>query len=200
MTRMGESTIRWVGLGALAGILCPAGAHAHLVDARFGDFYAGLIHPLTALEHVFPIVAVGLLAGQQGAKNARLVLGVFAAALLVGVVLGKGADGTQLLIYVNGASFVVVGGLVAIARRLPAWVLTAVAGLFGLSHGYANGAAMRPEMAVLNFDAGVVSAGLVVVSLGAGIVLSLERPWSKVAVRVVGSWIAAIGMMTLALM
>ena len=195
------SISRWAGLAALAGILSPAAAHAHLVDARFGDFFAGLIHPITALEHVFPIVAIGLLAGQQGAKNARLVLGIFAAGLLAGVALGHDAAGWPLFLpWVNGASFVVLGGLVAIARRLPVWVLAAIAGMFGLSHGYANGAAMRPEMVVLNFDAGVVSAGVVVVSLGAGIVLSLKRPWTKVAVRVVGSWIAAIGMMTIALM
>ena len=200
MTENRCSISRLAGLAALAGILSPAAAHAHLVDARFGDFYAGLIHPITALEHVFPIVAIGLLAGQQGAKNARLVLGIFAAGLLAGVALGHDAAGSPLMLYVNGASFVVLGGLVAIARRLPVWLLAIIAGMFGLSHGFANGAAMRPEMVVINFDAGVVSAGGVVLSLGAAIVLSLKRPWTKVAVRVVGSWIAAIGMMTIALM
>lgn len=187
-------------LAALAAIFLPGTASAHLVDARFGDFYAGLIHPISALEHVFPILAVGLLAGQQGAKNARVVLACIAVGLLVGVVLGQRGDSLSWVAYVNGASFVVVGGLVALARRLPVWVSAALAGAFGVTHGYANGTAMRPEMVVLNYDAGVVVAGVVLVSIGAGFVLSLERSWTKVAVRVVGSWIAAIGLMTIALM
>jgi len=187
-------------MAALAGVLVPGAVHAHLVDARFGDFYAGLIHPLTSLEHVFPIVAIGLLAGQQGARNARVVLGCCALGLLMGVVLGQQAAGSVWPAYVNAASFVVLGGLVALARRLPRWLLATAAVVFGLTHGYANGSAMRPEMLVVNFDIGVVCAGVAVVSLGAGIVLSLKRPWSKVAVRVLGSWIAAIGLMTMALM
>jgi len=187
-------------IAALAGVAVPGAAHAHLVDARFGDFYAGLIHPLTSLEHVFPIVAIGLLAGQQGPRSARVVLGCCTLGLLLGVVLGQQATGSVWPAYVNAASFIVLGGLVALARRLPAWLLGAAAAVFGLTHGYANGSAMRPEMLVVNFDAGVVCAGIAVVSLGAGVVLSLTRPWSKVAVRVVGSWIAAIGLMTMALM
>ena len=74
---------------AVAGVLIPSSASAHLVDARFGDFYAGLVHPLTALEHVFPFLAVGLLAGQQGARSARVILSCFALALIAGAVLGR---------------------------------------------------------------------------------------------------------------
>ena len=184
---------------AVAGVLIPARASAHLVDARFGDFYAGLVHPLTALEHVFPFLAVGLLAGQQGARSARAILGCFALALVAGAVLGHFGPGTTLVVYLNGASFVVLGGLVALARRLPVWVLLALSSLFGLTHGYANGTAMTSDMLALNFVAGMASAGVIVVSLGAGVVLSLRASWTKIAVRVVGSWIAAIGLMTIAL-
>jgi urease accessory protein len=192
--------VRIAFIAAVAVAAAPSAAHAHLVDARFGDFYAGLIHPLTSLEHVFPIVAIGLLAGQQGARNARIVLGCCALGLLLGVVLGQQVAGSVVPAYVNAASFIVLGGLGALARRLPPWPLAAAAAVFGLTHGYANGSAMRPEMLVVNFDIGVVCAGVAIVSLGAGMVLSLKRPWSKVAVRVIGSWIAAIGLMTMALM
>jgi urease accessory protein len=184
---------------AVAGILIPSSASAHLVDARFGDFYAGLVHPLTALEHVFPFLAVGLLAGQQGARSARAILGCFALALIAGAVLGRFEPGATFILYVNGASFVVLGGLVALARRLPVWVLFALSALFGLTHGYANGTAMTSDMLALNFVAGMAGAGVIVVSLGAGVVLSLRASWTKIAVRVVGSWIAAIGLMTIAL-
>jgi urease accessory protein len=184
---------------AAAGVLAPAAAHAHLVNARFGDFYAGLIHPVTALEHVFVFVAMGLLAGQQGPRGARWVLAGFAAALIPGVAAGL-HTGAGWVVYVNGVSFVAIGGLVALARRLPLALVAALAGLCGFTHGLANGAAVRPDMVAVNFVAGVVSAGVIVVSLGAGLVLGLHRPWTKIAVRVMGSWIAAIGLMTMALM
>lgn len=36
--------------------------------------YGGLVHPLTALKHPLPLLALGLLAGQQGTTTARRVL------------------------------------------------------------------------------------------------------------------------------
>jgi len=42
-------------------------------------------------------------------------------------------------------------------------------------------------------------AGIVVVSLAAGTVLSLQPRWTHISVRTVGSWIAAIGLMSMAL-
>ena len=181
------------------GVTLPVAAHAHLVDARFGDFYAGLIHPLTALEHVFPFVAMGLLAGQQGARGARYVLVCFSLALIAGVTAGFFVN-SPVVVYINGFSFIVIGGLVALSKGLPGWLLVVTAGVFGLTHGIANGAVLGPDTLAFNFVSGVVSAGIIIVSLGAGVVLSLGRPWTKIAVRVAGSWIAAIGIMTMALM
>ena len=59
--------------GGVAGGAATA-AEAHLVNTDLGPFYGGLVHPLTALEHLLPLVALGLLAGQQGATTARRVL------------------------------------------------------------------------------------------------------------------------------
>ena len=58
-----------------------------MLDNRFGDFYGGVLHPLTALEHALPILALGLLAGQQGERAARWLVLVFPLALLIGAVL-----------------------------------------------------------------------------------------------------------------
>jgi urease accessory protein len=46
-----------------------------------------MLHPATALEHALPILALGLLAGQQGARAARSVLLVVPLALLLGAAL-----------------------------------------------------------------------------------------------------------------
>jgi urease accessory protein len=44
---------------------------------------------------------------------------------------------------------------------------------------------------------GMISALFVVVALVAALVVSLTRPWTRIAVRVAGSWIAATGLLLL---
>ena len=108
----------------------------------FGDFYAGVAHPVTALEHALPILAMGLLAGQQGERAARWLVLVFPLALLIG---GLGSlprrYGSPAMGLLNAASFVVLGLLLAAGWRLPLPVLIALGAVFGLSHGYENGRA-----------------------------------------------------------
>ena len=50
---------------AAAGLL-PAPALAHAPLAGGGDFYAGLLHPLTDLPAILPLLALALLAGRTG--------------------------------------------------------------------------------------------------------------------------------------
>ena len=131
--------------GALLILAMSHPAAAHSLDNRFGDFYGGLLHPLTALTHVLPIFAVGLLAGQQGAPAARWLVLCFPLAMLVGAGLAAAAPPLPSLDGLNAASFVVLGLLVAAAWGLPLPVLTALGVVFGLSHGYENGRAMARE-------------------------------------------------------
>ena len=62
MTRW-RSTSAAATLISLIGSLAPSVAFAHSVNAKIGGFYAGLIHPITALEHLLPFVVMGLLSG-----------------------------------------------------------------------------------------------------------------------------------------
>jgi hypothetical protein len=41
---------------------------------------------------------------------------------------------------------------------------------------------------------GTVGCLFVLVSLVSGFVVGLERPWTRIAVRVAGSWIVAVGL------
>jgi hypothetical protein len=44
---------------------------------------------------------------------------------------------------------------------------------------------------------GIVSTLFVVVALAAALVVALRAPWARIAVRVAGSWIVAIGLLLL---
>lgn len=185
----------WLPL--LAVLLLPATAEAHLVSARFGDFYTGFLHPLTALENLLPWLALGLLGGLQRDLLARWLLLVFPTGIAAGILLAVAAPGFAAITRVNVASFIVVGALVVLARRLSTATLLGLAMLLGIAHGYDNGLALPPGGNVLLFLAGVVTAGYLVVALAAGGATALvaTRAWGAIAVRAAGSWITAIGVM-----
>jgi len=188
--------------GATAGILLvPEAAQAHLIGARFGDFYSGLLHPLTALEHAVFLLALGLLAGLQEPKVGRWILLATPGGLLLGVALALAIPDLAFVSWINKASFVIVGLLAAAAWRLPAIVLGLLAFFFGVTHGYENGLAVTGDMQRLHFVLGVATAGLIVLALIAagGVALVARHDWTRIAVRAAGSWVAAVGLITLAL-
>lgn len=79
-------------------------------------------------------------------------------------------------------------------------MLIALGLLFGLSHGYENGRAVGPDTAIHLFVPGVaVAGGLVTLFVGAATIKLAATAWARVGVRVAGSWIAAIGIMTIGL-
>ncbi|MGH6897255.1 MAG: HupE/UreJ family protein [Geminicoccaceae bacterium] len=185
----------------LAGLAWGGPAYAHSMGNRFGDFYGGALHPLTALEHVLPFLALGLLAGQQGARAARWLLLVFPLGLLSGAGVATVLPAGYWLTPLNHVSFVVLGLLLAAAWRLPLALLIALGALFGLSHGYENGRAMTAETAAHLFVPGVALTGFIVTALASAATLALtaRADWPRVAVRIAGSWIAAIGIMMIGL-
>ena len=81
--------------------------------------------------------------------------------------------------------------------RLPAPVLVAIAAFYGVTHGFENTADIANTVAMPVFLPGVLVAGLSVVVVTAAAGVSLQRPWQRIAIRVAGSWIAAIGLLAL---
>lgn len=185
---------------ALALFAGPAGAHA--IDPRIGDFYAGLLHPLTAFEHVLPIVALGLLTAQHGLRRSQLVLLLFPLAFAAGAWFSLEVPSLPAIFPINIFWAVLLGVLVATAVSLPLPLLYAIAVGCALTHGYANGQAMTPESKAALFVLGLAVAAflaLAYVVVCADFALRQKARWLPVAIRVGGSWIAAIGILVLSL-
>ncbi len=190
---------RWPRSPAIAAVaaLTPTVAQAHLVSTRFGDFYGGMLHPLTALEHLLPWMALGLLAGLQPIRTARWIPLAFTAAVLAGVIAAIAVPEPPALPGIGLASFIVLGALVGLGRQWPTGLLIGLAAVVGGIHGYENGLAMTPETNPVLFVPGVATTGIVLVLLVTAVTVVTVRTWSwsRIAVRAVGSWIAAIGIM-----
>ena len=91
----------------------------------------------------------------------------------------------------------ILGGLVAADRPMSerTGVLLAVA--LGALHGQMNGVEMAAAGLGLTGLSGTVAMLFVCVSLVTGLVVSLRPTWTRVAVRVAGSWIVAVGLLYL---
>jgi len=141
------------------------------------------------------VVGFGLLAGLGGRDLSRGVLLALPTAWLIGGVAGMTWPVDAALSWLTTLSFGLVGAMIAanIRLSLPWGVGWAV--LAGGLHGYINGATMAPGGADALALAGAVMLAFVLVTLAAAIVASLRAPWTRVVVRVAGSWMTAIAML-----
>jgi urease accessory protein len=192
---MREGTARTMLTAAL--VLLPASAQAHLVNTGLGPFYDGVSHFALTPEDMLPALALALLAGMRGAAAGRLALFVLPAAWFAGGLVGLAFPTAAATGAMTTVSLLVLGGLVAADARLPpAWV-GGLAMVFGLVHGYFNGAAMaEAKLGALGL-VGIVLTLFVTIALAAALVVALRAPWTRIAVRVAGSWIAATGLLVL---
>jgi len=178
-------------------LLLPAVGEAHLVNTGLGPFYDGVSHFALTPEDLVPALAMALFAGLRGARAGRLALFALPGAWLAGGLGGLAHPAAVATATLTATSFLLLGGLVAADARLrPGWVV-GVAIVLGLVHGYFNGSAMgEARLGILGL-AGIVSALFVIVALAAALVVALRVPWTRIAVRVAGSWIAAAGLLLL---
>jgi hypothetical protein len=191
---------RRLGIGLLVvGVLAlvPGRAHAHLVTTGMGPVYDGILHLVISPGDLFPILALGMLAGLQGATHGRRVLIVAPAAWLIG-----GLAGLFFPIFASPAvltplAFLLVGGLVAGDLRISiAWMTMLAVGL-GLIYGFLNGAGLARAQAGSVGLIGISVTVFALCALVSAFVVSLRSPWARIVVRVAGSWMVAIGLLML---
>ncbi|HEV2507185.1 MAG TPA: HupE/UreJ family protein [Mesorhizobium sp.] len=186
-------------LTTIALSLAASPAFAHLNPAEHGSFAAGFSHPLSGLDHILAMVAVGLWAAMLGGralleqfqekcaavfrpelrKNKKLER--FRVSVKNGnaLVVPAAFVGVMLLGFVAGlygmpllilASVVVLGLLVALALRVPAATGAVIVGFFAFFHGHAHGAEIGAA-AFASYAAGfAISTALL---HGAGILVGL---------------------------
>jgi urease accessory protein len=168
-------------------------AHGSLA---MGELYAGLLQPVLHFESLLPILALALWAAQQGAPLLWQVPVAFAGAALIAgcaALLGVPVPGAAA---VQTAAMLGFGALVAAHVRLPAAVALALAALAGLAQGSVGvfgepAAEARPVLYGLGFGLGL---GLLLFHVE-NLAVRARAFWMQVGLRVVGSWIAAVGVL-----
>jgi urease accessory protein len=191
-----EARVITLGLG-LVSVFWPTVAEAHLVTSGLGPLYDGISHVLLSPEDLVPALAVGLVAGLNGQQSGRRALFVLPVAWLAGGLAGLIAGQPPVPLTVTTASFLVLGLLIAFDWRLSPSAITTLAASVGLLHGSLNGAGIAADGREALGLVGISATVFVLVAIAAARVLSLSAPWSRVVVRVAGSWVTATGVLML---
>ena len=187
----------WLAAATLAGVLLPRPASAHLVTTGLGPIYDGISHVFLSPDDLVPILALALLAGLNGTAAGRAALFALSAAWLAGGIAGYVVAAPLVPPATAAASFLLLGGLTAWDRRLSPRVVAWLALAVGLLHGWLNGVGLAQAQREGIGLAGIAGTAFALAALASAAVVSLRPPWTRMAVRVAGSWVAAIGLLML---
>ena len=184
-----------VPLVLAALLLTPSVADAHLVTTGLGPFYDGAMHLAFSPEDLLGLLAVALLAGLCGPRAGRWTIMAVPIAWLTGALIGVQVPEFPPVPALGIVSLIVLGLLVSLDLKLPDWSIATLGGIFGFLHGLLNGVALSaaPDRG-LNL-LGIVTTVFVLVLLVSATAASTRSGWTRVAVRVAGSWVVAVGML-----
>ena len=175
--------------------LLPGLALGHVESGIAGDggFISGLVHPVTGLDHVVAMVAVGLWGAILGAPAIWFLPIAFPLIMTVGAVLGILDVPVPAIDLGIAASAIVLGGMVTANARPPLAIAFLLIAFFAIYHGHPHGAVLPDFGVPILYAAGfVVATGLLHVT---GIAFGLLYRWpaGKTAVRALGAGIAVVG-------
>jgi urease accessory protein len=168
-----KTLIRAIAFGFL---LVPALAHAH-PGHSMSSMAHGFSHPISGLDHLLAMLAVGLWAGQLGGRARWQVPAAFLGVMILGGLLGM--TGVSIPAIEQGiiASVLVLGVLIVAAVRLPVVLSMTIVGAFALFHGVAHGTEMPADASELSYAGGftITTALLHLAGLGVRMIASEAR-------------------------
>jgi urease accessory protein len=173
-----------------AFLIIPRSASAHLASTGLGPAYDGIYHFALTPQQAFPMAALALFAGRRGPTHARLVTLLLPPAWLIACLSGLALP-TVAASVLPACALLAAGGLLASDITVPPMVTATLAVLCGAALGVLYG---TPTFTL----SGAIAAAACVfalLALLASISLPLRRMPAIIAVRVAGSWTAALGLL-----
>ncbi len=173
--------------------LWPALASAHAEAGAAAGFRAGVLHPISGLDHVLAMVAVGLWGAQLGQPAIWLLPVAFPMVMAFGGMLGlMGVPLPGIEIGV-AASAVLLGAAVMLELKPRLAAAAAVVAFFAVFHGHAHGTELAPGQSALLYSIGFVVATGCLHAAGIGIGEVRRWTWGRGLLRGAGAVVAAGG-------
>jgi urease accessory protein len=168
--RVARGAIRFALLLAFA-----QAAWAHEETGQAAGFLAGLHHPISGLDHVIAMVAVGLWGVVLGPPAIWVLPVAFPLVMAFGGLmglLGFPLPGVEIGIAVSA---IVLGAMVLFEARPPLWVAALVVAIFAIFHGHAHGRELPEGTSALLYSLGFVMATGLLHAFG--ILLGVAHRW-----------------------
>lgn len=154
----------------------------------------GFLHPLTGMDHLVAMIAVGAWSAQLGGKAIYRVPASFLVMMCLGGLVGIQKMQVEYTEFGIALSVVLLGLAIAINRKT-AWLIAALAvGIFGFCHGYSHGVEIPHQHKVAEYIIGfmVTTLGLHIVGAVGGLLL-LEEKNGGTILRIAGVLGTVIG-------
>jgi urease accessory protein len=172
----------------------PVTAWAHVESGQAGGFVSGLRHPVSGLDHVLAMVAVGLWGAQLGPPAVWMLPVAFPMMMAFGGMLGLmglPVPGIEIGIAVSG---IVLGALIIWETQIPLAAALVVVALFAIFHGHAHGTELMPGQSAILYSLGFVIATGMLHAAGIGIGVIHRWQTGRLALRFAGSLIMVGGL------
>jgi len=172
-------------------------ASAHIVKGKAIGLVSGFEHPISGLDHMIAMVAVGLWGAQLGKPAIWLLPVTFPLIMACGGFLGLigvPLPGSEIAIALSGAC---LGAAVLREFRPPIWAAALLVGTFGLFHGYAHGAELPPGQNALLYSLGFVVATGLLHATGISVGTVHRWRWGRYVLRATGGGILCGGLLFL---
>jgi urease accessory protein len=176
-------------------------AQAHVAIGDTAGFMRGIEHPMSGIDHILAMVAVGLFAAHLGGRALWLVPLSFVSMMVGGGALGMAGDPLPFGEVGVGLSVVVFGITVALSFDIPTAAAMVLVGFFAIFHGHAHGAEMPVSASGLKYGVGfvVASATLHAVGICLGLVIGkTSQPYGRRILQTAGGAMALTGVAILA--
>jgi urease accessory protein len=175
-------------------LLAPAVAVAHEETGQAAGFLAGLSHPVSGLDHVLAMIAVGLWGAVLGPPAIWVLPVAFPLVMALGGLmglLGIPVPGVEVGIAISA---IVLGAMVLAEIRPSLWLAAAIVAFFAIFHGHAHGRELPEGASALLYSLGfVVATGLL---HALGILVGVAHRWAagRQVVRAAGGGVAIAGL------
>lgn len=156
--------IKRFALAGLSTLLLTAAASAH--PGHGAGLLAGLAHPLTGLDHLVTMLAIGLWAALVGGRQFWLIPVTFVCVLLAGAALGVAGVALPAAETLVLASAIAVSAFAIFRLRLPVAVSLGLAASFALAHGLVHGAEMPVDASLAAYFAGFAASTIALHAIG----------------------------------
>ncbi|NOQ47194.1 MAG: Ni/Fe hydrogenase [Desulfobulbaceae bacterium] len=170
-------------------------ACAHVEAGQATGFTTGFQHPLSGLDHVLAMIAVGLWGAQLGSPALWILPIAFPMMMAVGAMMGLVGlplPGVNIGI---ALSAIVLGAMILCEVRPKLNIAIAMVSIFAIFHGHAHGTDLPEGQSGLLYSMGFVVATGCLHGIGVALGLVNSLPAGSLIVRGAGTFISAMGIM-----